>query len=71
MTLHRHSALSGNNVELGLHIHAAQTALYGHTIQLHGELTQSAQTAKSTSEMVVGNRTLMVNVTTNAQNTAS
>jgi hypothetical protein len=41
-----------------------------HTIQLHGELTQT-DTARGTSEMVVGNRTLMVNVTTNAQNTAS
>jgi hypothetical protein len=41
-----------------------------HTIQLHGELTQT-HTANGSAQMVVGNRTLMVNVTTNAQNTAS
>jgi hypothetical protein len=41
-----------------------------HTIELHGELTQT-HTANGKAEMVVGSRTMVVNVTTNAQNTAS
>jgi hypothetical protein len=43
-----------------------------HTIQLHGYLTpETTDPAKDMAQMVVGNRTMVVNVTTNAQNTAS
>jgi hypothetical protein len=42
-----------------------------HTIQLHAELTEpTADTSNASSEMVVGDRTLVVNTTETAQNQA-